>query len=252
MHNLLILRSSDREDPDNTFSHDCRLKLSQPLEAGTYKLVSAVLPQTPYTLQMFKNNVFYWRHGVGLQHESHCVLQEGYYTAESLVTALQDALNAKRESDFPDESYTFTVVYDSVLGRAKIGSAGSMILIQDGQYSMHSILGFVPGQEGQAGSLMRAQKLVDLVGATRSTQINLQDGEGGAVLDSEGRNSTFVLLPDVNSMSQYLYSEKTGADQFWTDRSRTKEVRVKILDAEFQPLHLQNADWLICLRRDSC
>ena len=127
-----------------------------------------------------------------------------------------------------------------------------MILVENGQYSMHSILGFVPGQEGQAGSLMRAQKLVDLVGATRSTQINLQDGEGGAVLDSEGRNSTFVLLPDVNSMSQYLYSEKTGADQYWTVRSRTKEVQVKILDAAFDELHSQNADWLLALRRVSC
>ena len=143
MHNLLILRSSDREDPDNTFSHDCRLKLSQPLEAGTYKPVSAVLPQTPYTLQMFKNNVFYYRHGVGLQHESHCVLQEGYYTAESLVTALQDAMNAKRQADQPDESYVFTVGYDSVLGRAQIGSAGSMIRIEIGHYSMPHTLGFV-------------------------------------------------------------------------------------------------------------
>ena len=186
---------------------------------------------------------------MGLQHESHCVLQEGYYTAESLVTALQDAMNEKRQADQPSESYMFTVVYDGVLGRAKIGSAGSMFLIQDGRYSMARVLGFVPGQEGQSGSLMRGQKLVDLVGATRSTQINQQDGEGGAVLDSEGRNSTFVLLPDVNSVSQNLYSEKTGADQYWTVRSRTKEVRVKILDAEFQTLHLQNADWLICLRR---
>ena len=50
-------------------------------------------------------------------------------------------------------------------------------------------------------------------------------------------------------MSQYFYSEKTGIGQYWTDRSRTKEVRVKFLDAEFSPLHLQNVDWLLCLRR---
>ena len=93
MHNLLILRSSDREDPDNTFSHDCRLKLSQPLEAGTYKLVSAVLPQTVLTLQMFKSDIFHYRHGSTLQHETYCVLQQGYYDVESLVEGLQNAMN---------------------------------------------------------------------------------------------------------------------------------------------------------------
>ena len=249
MHNLLILRSSDREDPDNTFSHDCRLKLSQPLEAGVYKLVSAVLPQTVLTLQMFKSDLFFYRHGSTLQHESHCVLQQGYYDVMSLCDALQSAMNAKREAQNPGESYTFTVTYDAVIGRVRIGSTGTRVQVNSGMYNMNSILGVVPGQQSAAGGVLIGQRLVDLVGATRSTQINLMDGEGGAVLDSRGRNSTFVLLPDVNSMSQYLYSEKTGVDQFWTVRSRTKEVKVTILDAEFNALNLQNADWLICLRR---
>ena len=200
MHNLLILRSSDREDPDNTFSHDCRLKLSQPLEAGTYKLVSAVLPQTVLTLQSFKNDLFYWHHGATLQHESHCVLQQGYYDVGSLVEALQDAMNATRVAQHPGETYTFTVVYDTVQGRVRIGSAGTPVQVSSGSYNMNAILGVVAGQQSAAGALLLGNKLVDLVGATRSTQINLQDGEGGAVLDSRGRNSTFVLLPDVNSM----------------------------------------------------
>ena len=179
-------------------------------------------------------------------------MQQGYYDVESLVEALQDAMNARRDVQHPGESYTSTVTFDPVSGRVRIGSAGTRVQVNSGTYDMNSILGVVPGQESAAGSVLIGQKLVDLVGATRSTQINLQDGEGGAVLDSKGRNSTFVLLPDVNSMSQYLYSEKTGIDQYWTVRSRTKEVRVKILDAEFNALNLQNADWLICLRRVSC
>ena len=64
MHDLLILRSSDREEPETSFTHDCRLRLSQSLEKGTYKLVSAILPQTVLTLEMFKSDIFHYRPGL--------------------------------------------------------------------------------------------------------------------------------------------------------------------------------------------
>ena len=129
--------------------------------------------------------------------------------------------------------------------------AGSRVeILAASAESMCPAIGFTADASSAIlGDSVVGQGLVDLVGATRSTQILLESGEGGLILDSEGRNSTFVLLPDTNSYSQYHYSEKKGADQYWDVRNRRRFINVKILDATFAPLNIQGADWLIALRK---
>ena len=89
---LLVLRSSDRVDKETTSTHDCRLHLSQPLEKGRYKLVSAVLPQTVPTLAAGVNNRLAYRVGPGLETPRVCVLPTGIYTINSLLIRLNDAM----------------------------------------------------------------------------------------------------------------------------------------------------------------
>ena len=237
---LLVLRSSDRVDKETTSTHDCRLHLSQPLEKGRYKLVSAVLPQTVPTLAAGVNNRLAYRVGPLLATQRECVLPTGIYTITSLLVSLNDGLiGATASFDDVSGKMRFTPDADS---RVEIiaGTAGSMC----------PAIGFTSdASSADLGDSVVGQGLVDLVGATRSTQILLENGEGGLILDSEGRNSTFVLLPDTNSYSQYHYSEKTGADQYWLVRNRRRFINVKILDARFAPLDLQGADWLIVLRK---
>ena len=252
MDDLIVIRSSDRENKDTTFSHDCRIKLSQPLDIGIYKLASAVLPQTAQVLRPFDNEVLHYQHGASAQYTTSLAMTSGYYDIQTLVGELQAAMNARRAQDQPGETYTWTVLYSTITGRVSIGSAGSQLKINDGQYSMHGVLGFTAGQDEGVGSMMIAAHLPDLVTHTRSTQILLNDGAGGKIIDSKGRNSTFLLVPDENSHGLYEYNEKRGMAQYWEVRQRTREITVKILDAKYSPLHLQNAEWLIVLRRCSC
>ena len=236
---LLVLRSSDRVDKD-TSTHDCRLHLSQPLEKGRYKLVSAVLPQTVPTLAAGVNNRLAYRVGPNLATPRVCVLPTGIYTINSLLIRLNDALIG------------VTASFDDVSGKMRFTpDAGARVeILAASAESMCPAIGFTADASSAIlGDSVVGQGLVDLVGATRSTQILLENGEGGQILDSEGRNSTFVLLPDTNSYSQYHYSEKTGADQYWLVRNRRRFIDVKILDARFAPLDLQGADWLIVLRK---
>ena len=89
---LLVLRSSDRVDKETTSTHDCRLHLSQPLEKGRYKLVSAVLPQTVPTIAAGVNNRLAYRVGPNLATPRVCVLPTGIYTINSLLVRLNDEL----------------------------------------------------------------------------------------------------------------------------------------------------------------
>jgi hypothetical protein len=237
---LLVLRSSDRVDKETTSTHDCRLHLSQPLENGRYKLVSAVLPQTVPTLAAGVNNRLAYRVGPDLLTQRVCVLRTGIYTINSLLIGLNDGLIGT------------TASFDDVTGKLIFTpDADSRVeIIAGGAESMCPAIGFTSTASSEnLGDAVEGRGLVDLVGATRSTQILLENGEGGMILDSEGRNSTFVLLPDTNSYSQYHYSEKTGADQYWDVRNRRRFIDAKILDAKFAPLNLQGADWLIVLRK---
>ena len=237
---LLVLRSSDRVDKETSSTHDCRLHLSQPLERGRYKLVSAVLPQTVPTLAAGVNNRLAYRVGPNLETPRVCVLPTGIYTINSLLVRLNDAMIG------------VTASFDDVSGKMRFTpDAGSRVeILAASAESMCPAIGFTANAISvNLGDVVEGQGLVDLVGATRSTQILLENGEGGMILDSEGRNSTFVLLPDTNSYSQYHYSEKTGADQYWLVRNRRRFIDVKILDARFAPLDLQGADWLIVLRK---
>ena len=237
---LLVLRSSDRIDKETTSTHDCRLHLSQPLEKGRYKLVSAVLPQTVPTVAAGVNNRLAYRVGPLLATPRVCVLPTGIYDINSLLVSLNDGLIGA------------TASFDDVSGRMRFTpDADSRVEIIAGTAeSMCPALGYsANASSANLGDAVEGQGLVDLVGDTRSTQILLENGEGGMILDSMGRNSTFVLLPDTNSYSQYHYSEKTGADQYWDVRNRRRFVDVKILDSRFGPLDLQGADWLIVLRK---
>jgi hypothetical protein len=237
---LLVLRSSDRVDKETTSTHDCRLHLSQPLENGRYKLVSAVLPQTVPTLAAGVNNRLAYRVGPDLLTQRVCVLPTGIYTINSLLIGLTDAMIGA------------TARFDDVTGKLIFmpGADSRVEIIAGGAESMCPAIGFTSTASSvNLGGSVTGQALVDLVGATRSTQILLENGEGGMILDSEGRNSTFVLLPDTNSYSQYHYSEKTGADQYWLVRNRRRCINVRILDSRFAPLNIQGADWLIVLRR---
>ena len=237
---LLVLRSSDRVDKETTSTHDCRLHLSQPLERGRYKLVSAVLPQTVPTLADGVNNRLAYRVGPGLETPRVCVLPTGIYTINSLLIRLNDGMIG------------VTASFDDVSGRMRFTpDADSRVeIIAESAASMCPAIGFTADASSvNLGDVVEGQGLVDLVGFTRSTQILLENGEGGMILDSEGRNSTFVLLPDTNSYSQYHYSEKTGADQYWDVRNRRRFINVKILDSRFGSLDLQGADWLIVLRK---
>jgi hypothetical protein len=235
---LLVLRSSDRVDKETTSTHDCRLHLSQPLEKGRYKLVSAVLPQTVPTIAAGVNNRLAYRIGPGLETPRVCVLPTGIYTINSLLVRLNDLLVG------------VTASFDDVSGKMRFTPDSRVEIIAGTAESMCPAIGFTANAISvNLGDSVEGQGLVDLVGNTRSTQILIENGEGGMILDSEGRNSTFVLLPDTNSYSQYHYSEKTGADQYWDVRNRRRFVNVKILDSRFGPLDLQGADWLIVLRK---
>jgi hypothetical protein len=235
---LLVLRSSDRVDKETTSTHDCRLHLSQPLEKGRYKLVSAVLPQTVPTIAAGVNNRLAYRIGPGLETPRVCVLPTGIYTINSLLVRLNDLLVG------------VTASFDDVSGKMRFTSDSRVEIIAGTAESMCPAIGFTANAISvNLGDSVEGQGLVDLVGNTRSTQILIENGEGGMILDSEGRNSTFVLLPDTNSYSQYHYSEKTGADQYWDVRNRRRFINVKILDSRFGPLDLQGADWLIVLRK---
>ena len=237
---LLVLRSSDRVDRETSSTHDCRLHLSQPLERGRYKLVSAVLPQTVPTLAEGVNNRLAYRVGPDLLTQRVCVLPTGIYDINSLLIRLNDALIG------------VTASFDDVSGKMRFTpDAGARVeILAASAESMCPAIGFTSDvSSANLGDAVTGQGLVDLVGFTRSTQILLENGEGGMILDSEGRNSTFVLLPDTNSYSQYHYSEKIGADQYWLVRNRRRFVDVKILDSRFAPLDLQGADWLIVLRK---
>ena len=237
---LLVLRSSDRVDKETTSTHDCRLHLSQPLEKGRYKLVSAVLPQTVPTLAAGVNNRLAYRVGPDLLTQRVCVLPTGIYDINSLLIRLNDGLIGA------------TASFDDVSGKMRFTpDAGARVeILAASAESMCPAIGFTADASSvNLGDVVEGRSLVDLVGATRSTQILLENGEGGLILDSEGRNSTFVLLPDTNSYSQYHYSEKTCADQYWDVRNRRRFVNVNILDSRFGPLDLQGADWLIVLRK---
>ena len=147
---ILIIRSSDREEKDSTFSHDCRIKLRTALTPCRYQLVSACLPQTAQVLRPFDNTVLHFRHGENFIYTTTLALPAGYYSAETLVTELQSHMNQRRAQEQPVENYTWTVVHSSISGRIGIHSAGSPIEVTDGQYSMHETLGVTPGQQTAA------------------------------------------------------------------------------------------------------
>ena len=228
-YRLLKIESSSRLSGSPT---DFKITLPRALQKGSeYKLMYAHIPQSYFNVDS-TNNIF------SIDYQNTDALIEvpvGYYTASSLATALETALNQEMAP-----SYTVTVTFDEGTQRITIDSPDITFAVKMEDYRDNPF-----GFESNTAKTY-SHSGTSIVNLERYQHLCL-DINDIVEVEGIGFGSTFCIPADENILSVVSYSPEKHFPQTVTITNDTKVMHVKLKDKHNQIIDLREADWFFIL-----
>jgi len=239
----LIVRSRDRYTGTPS---DFRLKLSERMQ-GRYRLAHAALSNTVFTFHETHSKFRFSYEGVTYD----ATIPYGFYDGNSICEALKDAM-----CDQIGTSNAVTVTYEPRLGRLRvtkllqaIGQNNELVILGADASLAHSCmrsLGFVTNTWGDADGSVVADQIMDLSAPSIVYHV-LINNTCSISSAHDGTHASFVFWnTETNSLGLWDYTQ----DHFTQSvllREPTRELHIRIVDANFKPLPMQG-EWSFVLQ----
>ena len=229
---MLLLRSADRVSGT---SSDFRVRLNNHPIQGRFTLQHVTIPNSLFTLTSTTNGLAIRIGGVS----SSVAITEGQYTAAGLTTAVQTALQTV--------DATLSCVLSALTNKVTIARGAGNCELLMAQSTIAPILGFAAADTVDATS-HTAASVVDP--AYRALAFHIVVDAHGAtheIRDAADRHSSFVVPITGNSIDFIQYNVGSAFTQGITFREPTQDLRVRLVDANFDPVDLSGAEWFMLL-----
>ena len=222
---MLCIQSKDRELGGT--SSDFRVKLQQPI-SGVWHLQHALIPNTVLSIRPDNQTL---RVQLGGASPVAAQLPVGYYDCWALLTALTTLLQGV--------DGTLSAAYEPRTARFTVArSAGTFALLDSG---LLPVIGY---SETAQGTSHTATEVADLTRRQLTFNIVVDcPGVDYGITDTKGRHSSSIIPNTENSLDYVNHNAAQTSVQAIRFRSPVRELRVALMDSEFNAVDLQGAEW---------
>lgn len=233
-HADFLILNSKHKTANSVGTHDFTIELKNSIQ-GRYKVNACVIPNTFYNINSYCN-VLYFDDGTPRS----VTITPSNYSASTLATAIQTALNAS------GSSITFTVTQSSATNKMTI-AGDSAFTLKFGTNTTNSIakrIGFIDADTSSALSHV-GTNVIDIA-YPRMVFVDINQRPNVA---SSGNGTGTMVFPIESSSSDLSIFKSESSFEMYIDFELTNIIECKIRDDDNKPLDLNGADWFIQLQK---